>query len=523
MRGSTVALWALTLDPFPSSLSTATLGPAARASWQAAALALPRSLPVLWRDVRDVSREPPLAVRLRAHLAAPGVEARELVIDGRSFGLSFLLLLASRVLDLPLPSDIVASVAIDELGHVHGVEDLELKLQGVAALAPGIARVLVAADQRDEAARTARGLEMIGVSSGAQALEVVFGAALGGRLAAAGSDAARRRELIGSFFRLALVGRGASVDWSPVERGAAMALRDWPLETDEAYKLRFAAAVAARHERNAGDLPLPDAAWLGAQPAPLRVAVLTHLVQQSADAGTPPARESEALAMAALPADLDEAFVPHLGLAGAIGRLWAVTGRAAEALDLQRRVARAFVAILDDRSASYQLAEWLRLAGALGDAPAFAEALEFLDRLQTTGGLSDAGVPYVHLARARAAVELGLLEGHLHESLDRLADDVSVPAHVRWSACRWAVRAWRTAGNPGRAARSLGRMRDASARVGHAERYVVLASLDEAIAGGDGHDLRVLLSRLRMLDPGPVGHLLGAHEAPADIVRFYPY
>ena len=290
LRGGTVALWALTSNvpaSLPATLHRAALGAEATASWHAAVLALPRSLPVLWRDLRELAQHPPVPVHLCSHLAEPGIERRDRVVDGGSFGLAFLLQLASRVLSLPLPPDVIASVAIDELGRTSRVDGLFEKLDGIATLAPRISRVLVAASQHDEVRSSAGRLQLVPVRTAAQALEVVFGDALGIRLAEAGSDDARRRELVDAFFRLALVGRGAAVDWSPVERGARIALRDWPPAFDDRYRLQFAAGVAARHERNAGEIAVPGPAWLDAQPAPIRVGVLTHLVQQSADTGTP--------------------------------------------------------------------------------------------------------------------------------------------------------------------------------------------------------------------------------------------
>ena len=196
LRGGTVALWALTSNVpanVPATLHRAALGAEATASWHAAVLALPRSLPVLWRDLRELAQHPPVPLHLCSHLAEPGIERRDRVVDGGSFGLAFLLQLASRVLSLPLPPDLIASVAIDELGRTSRVDGLFEKLDGIATLAPRISRVLVAASQHDEVRISAGRLQLVPVRTAAQALEVVFGDALGIRLAEAGSDDARRR------------------------------------------------------------------------------------------------------------------------------------------------------------------------------------------------------------------------------------------------------------------------------------------------------------------------------------------
>jgi hypothetical protein len=285
--------------------------------------------------------------------------------------------------------------------------------------------------------------------------------------------------------------------------------------------LQFAAGVAARHERNAGEIAVPGSAWLDAQPAPIRVGVLTHLVQQCADTGTPSPDQIEPYATGQVPKDLGAAFVPQLQLAGALARLWAVTGRAADALDMQQRVARAFVATFEDAQVSFQLSEWFRLSGALGDAEAFARADTFLTKLEATGGLTVSGAPYVHLARARAIVELGQSDAATRDRLDALSRDLSVPAHVRWSACRWAARAWRRAGEQRLAEERLTAMELERAKAPHAARYLLLAEFDAAQDAGGTPE--AFMDRLAALDPGPLTHLRAAYEADADIVRFYPY
>lgn len=521
LRGGTVSLWVLASDGVGPASSAATLGPEAVASWDAAVLALPRSLPVLWRDLRDLAGTPPTPLFLCSHLVEPSIERRERVVDGRSFGLAFLLQLASRVLALPLPVDVIASVAIDELGRASRVDGLAEKLSGIDELAPRITRVLVPASQHDEVRERAGRLRLVPVRTAAEALDLVFGDALGSRLADAGSDDARRRELVDAFFRLALVGRGAAIDWSPIERGATIALRDWPMAFDDRYRLQFAAGVAARHERNAGAIPFPGAAWFDAQPTPVRVAVLAHLVQQSADTGQPAPAEVEPIAAKQVPVDLGSAFVPQLKLAGALARLWAVTGRAVDALELQQRVARAFVAAYEEGQVSFQLAEWFRLAGALGDAEAFARAEAFLAKIDAAGGVSPAGMPYLQLARARGRVELGRADAATRETLDAMAHDLRLPAHVRWSACRWAARAWRQAGDASQAHARLLEMELERAKAPHADRYLMLTELDAAVDGGRPPE--PFLDRLSALDPGPFANLRAAHAETVDIVRFYPY
>src|SRR5205085_2599785 len=90
-----------------------------------------------------------------------------------------------------------------------------------------------------------------------------------------GSDPERRELLVASFFRLAIRdGRGAVVDWTPVKRGADQVLQEWQgLDPDARWRLELARAVAARHESNGGDPPLPSRSLMQLLPMPIRVAV----------------------------------------------------------------------------------------------------------------------------------------------------------------------------------------------------------------------------------------------------------
>lgn len=512
VRGQTTTLWHLQ-GGRPGAGASVALGADARASWRAAGIALPRSLPVLWRSVHEAALEPPVVRRLRAWMDAPGFEQRDAVVDGPSFGLAFFLLLASSALDCAVPGDVIASAAIDAYGRLSAVDGLRQKVDGICALAPGVTRLVVAADQAQEAVRHARGrLDVIGAASAAEALDRVLGAQLSTLLVVAGSDPTRRAELTASFFRLALVGRGAAIDWSPVARGADQALQTWPgLEADARYQLQFARAVAARHESNDGEVPLPDPAWLSAQPRVLRVQLLSHLVQQAADSGRPEPDAVEALASGEMAAAPTEAFVPQLRLHGALCRLWALTGRAERALADTERLARTAAGIFAPAEASFPLSEWLRLAGARGDAASFARACEVREQMLALGGFGEHGAPYVDLAWVRGRLRLWPGDGPALALAARLCDDPSVPAHVRWSAHRWA-------GGP-----YLARLREDAGRSSMARRYDVLATLDAALASGDADAAVQLADVLAELDPGPVGHLRRHGAGAADLACLYPY
>jgi len=235
--------------------------------------------------------------------------------------------------------------------------------------------------------------------------------------------------------------------------------------------------------------------------------------------------------MAAQPcraARLSDAFLPQLKLEGALARLWAVTGRAEQALAAQATLAPALAALLEYAETSFPLSEWFRLAGALGRTEAFAGAAEFHARVVELGGLGAEGTAYVDLARARARVALGIADGSdPARVLVDLAARGDVPGHVRWSAARWAL----AAGAGSAAARIEREIRETAAGGGRdalaARKFVALVDLDRAVQADRAQDAHAAVATLQSLEPGLLRHLAGwapAGEAVArHVARFYPY
>jgi hypothetical protein len=155
---------ALLVAAGPTSVSLATIGPEppaegdaiefgtrARAAWGAAAGVLPRALPLLWSSVRSARQAAPRA-RLLASRPRPGaIAVPDRLLDGPSFGLPFLLALASLVLDEPLPADVAASAALGVTGRIEGAGAIAEKIEAFVALAPRVRRVLVAPVNEAEA------------------------------------------------------------------------------------------------------------------------------------------------------------------------------------------------------------------------------------------------------------------------------------------------------------------------------------------------------------------------------------
>jgi hypothetical protein len=154
-------------------------------------------------------------------------------------------------------------------------------------------------------------------------------------------------------------------------------------------------------------------------------------------------------------------------------------------------------------------------------------------RVLRLGGLGFGGSRYVDLALARARVRLGFSQGaEPFESLQSLSGDLRVPSHVRWSAVRWLARLLGKAGDaevrgsvlsPLIAAADPDEGDDLNARTS-----LALIDLDVALQRGEQRKAQHALELLEELDPGPVGHLIGAakrlgESAPSYVARFYPY
>jgi len=526
------SLWALQVRARTSPRDdTVVFGPRARRSWLDATIALPRSVPVLWDSMAHLGALPLHASRLTGLPRQGMTDTPELVLDGASFGLSFLLSIASCVFDRPLPTDLVASAAIDPTGRVEPVDGLEEKLRIVRERAPGIGRVLVSVAQGELAERDElRGLRLIRVRSAGEALQQVFGARLSELLIAAGASCEKRSELVQSFFRLTVAGRAAMVDWTPVHEAAKLALKHWgPLEADQTAALSFVRMVAARHEGRDARVSMPDTAWLSSLPAPVRIDVVAHFVQQSADTGSPAPEAARRLAEEHLVRGR-EAFSTHLRLCGALGRLLAFTGRLADGLELQREAAQGWWERMAPAESSYPLSEWFRLSGALRDPSAFEHADRFAARMASLDSSAGAADPYVRLARCRALIQLGR-EAESKEFLVALSSDSSLPEHLVFSAARWLARACEYRGDSTRAEATRLTLRASERDMPLSAsrcRAALLSELDRAIALDDAESALSSLDTLRNREPGLLGNLTSnTSDSGLPLARWiadaYPY
>lgn len=506
------------------------LGGAACEAWRAARAALPRSLPFLWRSVSDCWHQTQQGVRrLNAVHFARNTPAPERVLDGASIGLACALSLASSVLDVALPGDVVASAAIGPSGALRPVRGIGAKVRCARVCAPRIRRFLVHPENESEAIAAAEGcLDIISVTRVAEAVALVWGSRLEERLCELGSGGAQQcEEFVETLFHLALGGHGATIVWAPIAEAIRLALDRWQqLSHDARQRLQFAHNVALRHHGNRGSLEIPDAALLASMPAPWRESYCAHVVQQAADAGCPAVAAAEALALERLEGHRGvDATAGHLELLGALGRLYAVVGRPAEALELQQEAACGWLRIREFGQAAYPLSECYRLSGALCDRDAFQFAESVAARLGEAG-------PYVSLARGRALRELGcVVEAQVE--LTPLVNDRHVPAHLRWGALRGLLRC------PSPSASASVAISQARAELDHelcadgaeandARLAQLLITLNGAVDAGCSESADAALGEILDCEVQPVQHLIDAahrlHQPTAAYVaRLYPY
>lgn len=490
------SLWALGAGETPLT------GDAARCLSRGAA-ALGRSLPALWMGLHDALQRvaPRAGWLLSLQVGGEVIPRAESHVEGESVGLSVALGLASRALDRPLPGDLVATATLDADGVTGPVGGLAMKLRLVAQGAPRLRRVLLHPSQIEAGRAALEGLpappELLPVASLHEGLRQAFGAELAEELLAS-TPPERRASRIEALFHLALSDHGRAFAWEPVARTAELIQASgWPLQGAQRAALEATAAIAQRHVTNRGAAPLPDPRWLSQLPAPRRVHLIAHLVQQSADSASPPPEEAEALAMRHLVRGLD-AFPPHLRLLGALARLVEVQGRREEAAGLQREALQGWLRLGEHGAdLAFPLAALYRL-GVSRLVP-----LEEIDEAHDRALILAAGAPeaapsnpFVRLWRGAARRDGAVLAS--------LAQEASLPDHVRASAARQLGRLDPAAALP---RTLLGALRDR--RV--VATFVALLELDAALHAGRSAE-PALLALLDAM-PQPTAALCAAATA----------
>lgn len=451
-----------------------------REAEQARRLAI-RALPLL--DTRRLRRAtPPKAHLLCLCQLEPVQPSSPALVTGASLGLPLVLASASLLLDLPVPTDLVASAAVSVDGALHPVDALRGKARAVGGWALGVRRMLVYddPDQLEAVRQGARDagapLQPIGVRSVRDALDLAFPdleQAVRQRWRARPDEVPR---IIESLFRTAFVGRSHLVSW----RGIASAAEELAEVTDDPtlkHRARIAAAIASRHE----GLEAPLSRQVNADlPEPLRLRYLAHWMQAAADRADPAhARAAVEDVEDALDGDARTWTEQHLVLGGATGRALAAAGRLERAAVLLDRVVHGWFALYREHEASHALCELLRIRGLLGDAAPLLDLESLAARVVDDPRTDDTSRGFLALALGRAHATLGQWERAV-AALER--DDLSwglLPAHLGEARARWMARCQRALGRPVPSARPSGRQGwlwdlDAANHAGDAEHALAL-------------------------------------------------
>jgi len=400
--------WMLSTDGTQAGPDHADLAQSARRAVERAHRLLAGSTRLAWRPLPGVGDV--RLTRLDTVYAAGAVQ-RMLPVEGDSLGLSTVLALASTLYGQPLPGDIVASAAVDVTGALGAVGRVPDKVKTIRQCLPGVRRVVVAASQLDawEAAvlkHAAGALEVVGHDTAGAAVEALLDPVT----SLEQTEETRRTEVLHALANTLKEGRSAVLSWRPVARAVRHMRQCWDLTTDQRAEADLVLLVAQRY---AGEVTPEDVdldaviTWVGGRHVMARLPLLAHLVQHHATYGLdmPPA-------LATLVGDLldADAYPFAYKVRGAWARWLAADGQAGAALAIQRRIVEDLEQGMLESEASYGLAEWMRLAGALGDAAAFDAALELEARLQRQGAVQGSSQMYLDWVAASGAGALDRLE-----------------------------------------------------------------------------------------------------------------
>lgn len=368
-------------------------------AWLNARAAVPRSLPYFlphpdWRRMHTFPNMQPTGNRYyadaRRHKEAHSMKRP---VDGTSFGLAFALSIASRLLDEPLPDDLVGLARCDPQGKLGSVDGLDAKLKAIRLDAPRIRRVIISKEQdlpSDLVLQDSFTFLQRDTLQDTLTLDVY--------------DSAKMRSILEKHIHTASLSEqvDAALDfvlfepppntYRPYIKTCELLAERLESErsnrTRNAYndldaKLRY--CIARTRNRGGGDgddcfIPAPQT-WVPNQPRWLRRRLMAGYAQYTyGHAAFDPQEmldllESDDLNLA-LDLDVEQTSSDELALLGARTRLLEHVGRHQEALDIHTRIAAQWCRRRRFDQATWSLSRAIVLAGLLEDK-------ERLERLQT--------------------------------------------------------------------------------------------------------------------------------------------
>lgn len=424
-------------------------------------------------------------------------EGLDSAIDGPSLAVAMGLAIASMFLRKPVPTDLLATAAIDAEGRTVPVGGLDAKIAMIASNALGVRRVLVATSQIGEARRAVesapRALEIIGVESLQDAFAVAFEFRFQrDELAAFFDDLEVTRDVANRLFDLIVDGTSAVLDWHAVRRIAQSAAErlddaEGPMSilSDASprgrarlrarERIAIAVGVVSRHAGYPSILPWPREDALASMPRPRRLRLLAHLVQSAADWDDAEARTyvERAIPILAPTGDQTEG---DLVLRGAIGRALVAIEAYDEARDFLDQALEGWQELGAHFEASFALAERLWLSGLQRDGALLDRLVQ--DALPAVVGhprTSETSAAYLAFAVGRANTLLGRLDlAQRWLTVEAGVDWRAAPSALSASRLRWLARAHVEAGE-------------------HADSAKIVAMLD---SGNEESEDQLLLARL---------------------------
>jgi len=369
-----------------------------------------------WCAVRDIPA--PSTQHLNGHGAAG--------LGGESFGLSFALAVYAQGAGIALPQDFVASAQLKEDGTLEGVESLREKIF-IAQKQVEIRRFFVAAKDLKIARTYAKHLEVVGFETFDEVIEYL---GLNPPVETKESGRALLLSLIGEALRSS-PGRTPERLRALASAAELILMQSW-LSPEDRFVADTCRRASLRHQdidHGAPDpldiVPLKDA--LARIPQPRKSVLLSHLLRESYDTGSPTLSDLRPIVGPMLKTDLD-AFPRQIQLTSAFSQCLWMSGEVTEAFELGRACVEAWQLRQTPQDASYALTLVFQCAWLIPELLEPAEELYQDNRVHNPSASI-----YYDLARARAHAFQN------PESGIRMLEEIQpqLPLHWRYLRMSW--------------------------------------------------------------------------------------
>lgn len=431
--GAQGAIYRLPRTPEPHPGELAPLRDSAAHAWNTTQRVALRSLPLVTGDAGWTP--PPAGVLL---LGGPPAD----VVDGDSFGLSFVLAHASRGMGIPIPAHIAATAVVREDGTLAPVTGLTAKLRALRDHAPAVRVLLIAETQPlstedttilDEAAIEAQRRGTV-----AAALPEVFSDTEQKSWAERWStDPGSARRIARALFREMVDPQPFKIPFKAFVATTQRLQAVSGLPAQVRWEARVAGVIAARKGKT-GTEPLPPAPEGLKLPRQLRLMLLAHQIQAANDRCDPDWEPLVDDALRQIHLGLD-AYKGDLMVMGAAGRCYGAWGRWDDARTWLRTAVECWYALDQHPEASFPLSEWVRVEGLT--APDLRTVQAHVDSFLQDTRVADDARAYMTLAQIRAWIIQGDVAraAALLEQTPRAV--IEATPMIRPSLARWCARA----------------------------------------------------------------------------------